>query len=151
MQSIKEGREKSVQSWPWMQLLCPLWTVTFKTCLILLLWKNNLEVSHGQETILYSCTNNLNVWAQHSLSISLSPCFRTVQPLLIILQKSNGSLWRSKLQRWKQRGSQTHQVSRDSGGNQCIRAIHQGTTDKQHHCCKLDKKQKTWVARKTSL
>lgn len=47
-----------------------------------------------------------------------------------------------QLLRWKQRGRQTHQVSRDSSGNQCIRAVHQGTTDKQHHCCKLDKNRK---------
>lgn len=38
------------------------------------------------------------------------------------------------------RGSQTHQVSRDSSGDQGVRAIHQGTTDKQHHCSKLKKK-----------
>ena len=46
-------------------------------------------------------------------------------------------------------GSQTHQVSRDSSGDQRVRAIHQGTTDKQHHCCRLDKKWKMWVAWKT--
>lgn len=67
-----------------------------------------------------------------------APCpftFGTMPPL----QKSKGSLWRPKVLHWKQRWSQTHQVSRDSSGDQCIRAIHQGTTDKQHHCCKLNK------------
>lgn len=43
----------------------------------------------------------------------------------------------AKVLHW--RGSQTHQVGRDSSGDQRIRAIYQGTTDKQHHCYKLDK------------